>query len=144
MNNSNLSDKRNLLMTSLISVPACQGGDGDTDWFPAVDLTETGKEYVFEVDLPGLKPEEIQVRVDSDGFSISGQRVPRPQGGKRMRIERPSGAFVRQLPLPQDAHGEIRATFCDGVLELRVPRAHLASEPGPAQAAIPELAEAAA
>ena len=123
MNNRNLSDRRNLLMTSLISVPACQRRDGDTDWFPAVDLTETRQEYVFEVDLPGLKPEEIQVRVDSNGFSISGQRMPRPQAGKRVRIERPSGAFVRQLPLPHDAHGEIRATFRDGVLELRVPRA---------------------
>lgn len=31
----------------------------------------------FEVDLPGLKPEEIRVTVDSDGLSISGQRLPR-------------------------------------------------------------------
>ena len=130
-------------MTSLLSVPACQRRDDDNDWFPAVDLTETRKEYVFEVDLPGLKPEEIHVRVDSNGFSISGQRVPRPQGGKRVRIERPSGAFLRQLPLPQDADGEIRTTFCDGVLELRVPRARPASEPGQGHAVTRELEEAA-
>jgi len=130
-------------MASLTAVPACQMRDGDTDWFPAVDLTETGQEYVFEVDLPGLKPEEIQLRVDSDGLFISGQRVRRPQGGKRVRIERPSGAFVRQLPLPHDAHGEILANFCDGVLELRVPRARSGSEPGPAQVVIRELEEAA-
>src|SRR5208283_1308237 len=107
MNTKDISDKSNRLMASLLTVPACQSGDGDTDWFPAVDVTETGQEYVVEVDLPGLKPEEIQLRVDSDGLSISGQRAPRPPGGKRVRIGRPSGAFVRQLPLPQDAHGEI-------------------------------------
>lgn len=116
-------------MASLVAVPACQSRDGDTDWFPAVDLTETGREYVFEVDLPGLKPGEVQVRVDSDELSISGQRMPRHQGGKNVRVERPSGAFVRHLPLPQDADGEINATFHDGVLELRVPRAHPDSEP---------------
>ena len=130
-------------MASLVSVPACQRRDGDTDWFPAVDLTETGQEYVFEVDLPGLKPGEVQVRVDCDELSISGQRMPGHQGGKNVRVERPSGAFVRHLPLPQDADGEIHATFYDGVLELRVPRAHPDSEPAEARAVGREPEEAA-
>jgi HSP20 family protein len=127
-------------MASLVAVPACQTAHGDTDWFPAVDLTETGQDYFFEIDLPGLKPEEIRLTVDSDGLSISGQRLPRHQRGKRLRVERPSGAFVRQLPLPRDAYGEIHATFGDGVLELRVPRAGSVSEPrqAPAVAREPE------
>ncbi len=116
-------------MASLVSVPACQSRDDDTDWFPAVDLTETSQEYVFEVDLPGLKPGEVRVHVDNDALSISGQRLPTHQGGRNARLERPSGAFVRHLPLPQDADGEIHATFYGGVLELRVPRAHPDSEP---------------
>jgi HSP20 family protein len=87
-----------------------------------VDLTETGREYVFEVDLPGLKPQEVQVRVDTDELSISGQRAPRYPGGKHMRVERPSGSFVRHLPLPPETEGETSATFCDGVLALHVPR----------------------
>ena len=123
-------------MTSLVGVPACQTAHGDTDWFPPVDLTETGEEYCFEVDLPGLKAEEIQLRVDSDRLCISGRRVPRPKSGQRLRVERPSGAFVRQLPLPRDACGEIHATFGDGVLELRVPKAtkdKLGEEPGVAR-----------
>ena len=130
-------------MASLTAVPACQTGDGDTDWFPAVDLTETRQEYVYEVDLPGLKPEEIHVRVDDGGLSIVGRRVPRPPVGKRLRTERPSGAFIRQLPLPPDAYGEIQATFGDGVLELRVPRVRRVSEPRQAQAVARELEGAA-
>ena len=136
----NLTIERNLLMNSLINVPACQRRDGDTDWFPAVDVSKTGQEYVCEVDLPGLKPEDVQVRVESDKLSICGRRVGRSQGGDRVRVERPSGAFVRQLPLPPDIHGEILATFCNGVLELRIARtrADRAPEPTPAVAQKPE------
>jgi len=143
MNTMNISNNRNLFVASLNAVPACQTREGDTDWFPAVDVTEAGQEYVFEVDLPGLKPEEMQVRADTDGLFISGQRVPRHQGGKRVRVERPSGAFVRKLPWPPDAHGEIHAIFRDGVLELHVPRACPDSEPKQAQALARELEEAA-
>src|SRR5579864_6302177 len=102
MKTNNVGDKSTLLMTSLMAVPACQTQDGDTDWFPAVDLAETRQEYVFEVDLPGLKPEEIHFDVDSAGISISGKRLPDPTGARQLRIERPTGAFVRQLPLPSD------------------------------------------
>jgi len=143
MNSKNVSDKRNLLIASLTAVPACQSRDSDTDWFPAVDLTETGQEYVLDVDLPGLKPKEVQVRVDGDELFISGQRVPRHQGGKHVRVERPSGAFVRRLPLPPDAQGEINATFCDGVLELHVPRARPDRESAKAQAGACEPEKAA-
>jgi HSP20 family protein len=128
-----ISDNKNLFVASLNAVPACHIPDGDVDWFPAVDVTEAGKEYVFDVDLPGLKPEEIQLRVSSDGLFISGQRVTRHQGGERLRVERPSGAFVRRLPLPLDACGEIRATFGEGILELRVPRARPNSMPEQAE-----------
>jgi HSP20 family protein len=142
MNTMNSSNNRNLFAASLNAVPASQVRDGDTDWFPAVDVSEARQEYVFEVDLPGLKPQEIQLHVDSEGLSISGQRLPRHRGGKRVRVGRPSGAFVRLLPLPPDAHGEIHAIFGDGVLELHVPKARPDSDPGQAQAMAREPVEA--
>jgi HSP20 family protein len=122
MNIKNVSDKSTLLLNSLMAVPACQTRDRDTDWFPAVDLVETTQEYVFEVDLPGLKPEEIQFEVDSAGILISGNRLPGPSSVRLLRIERPSGVFLRQLPLPPDTTGEVLGSFCDGVLELRIPK----------------------
>ncbi len=143
MNTNTISDTRSLFAASLNAVPACQRRDGDTDWFPAVDVTEAGQEYVFQVDLPGLKPEEIHLHIDSDRLSIGGQRVTQPQGGKRVRVERPSGAFVRQLPLPPDARGEIHAIFGAGVLELHVPKARADGEPGQARAIARELEETA-
>ena len=109
-------------MTSLMAVPACQRQYGETDWFPAVDLAETEQEYVFEVDLPGLNSENVQLEVDGAAISIRGKRPCRSQG-RRLRTERPSGAFVRTLPLPPGTTGEVFGSFCDGVLELRVPKA---------------------
>ena len=128
MKTDNLTDKRTRLMTSLLAVPACQRQDEDTDWFPAVDLEENGQEYVFEVDLPGLKPEEIQLAVYSASISISGKRVRSSQGERWLRVERPSGDFVRQIPLPSDTTGDVLGSFCDGVLELRIPKANDNSE----------------
>ncbi len=144
MNINNVINNRNGLLASFNAVPACQTGDGESDWFPAVDLTETGQEYVFDVDLPGLKPQEVQVRVQADELTITGQRVRNHQRGKHVRVERPSGAFVRRLPLPPDAQGDIHATFCDGVLELRVPKARPAHESAEAQAEALEPQKAAA
>jgi len=124
MNTSKMSDYTNRLMASLVAVPASQAGEADTEWFPAVDVTGAKEQYLVEVDLPGLKPEEIKLSVDNDALSISGKRTPLAHDGTRVRVERPSGAFVRRLPLPPDACGEIHATFHNGVLELRVPRVH--------------------
>ena len=140
MKTTNINDK-NLFAASLNAVPACQKRDGDTDWFPAVDLAETGQEYVFEVDLPGLVPEEVQFEVDNAAISISGKRVPRSQDGKWLRVERPSGAFIRQLPLPPNTTGEIYGSFADGVLELRVPKARHGSKTRPTQVVAHELEE---
>ncbi len=137
------TDKGTRLMTSFMAVPTCHRQDGDSDWFPAVDLAETGQEYVFEVDLPGLSPEEIQLQVDSAAISISGKRSARPQGGRWLRVERPSGAFIRQLPLPSNTTGEIYGSFADGVLELRVPKARNGSKAQLIQASAPESGEVA-
>ena len=120
---TNIRDNKNLFITSLNAVPACQRRNADTDWFPSVDVTETDKEYVFDVDLPGLMPEEVQLEVDSEAISISGKRLPNSQGGRWLRVERPSGAFIRRLPLPPNTTGEIRGSFACGVMELRVPKA---------------------
>ncbi len=120
---TNIRDNKNLFIASLNAVPACQRRDADTDWFPAVDVTETEQEYVFDVDLPGLMPEEVQLEVDTEAISISGKRLPNSQGGRWLRAERASGAFIRRLPLPPDTTGEIYGSFACGVMELRVLKA---------------------
>ncbi len=122
----NDNDRQAGLLTSLATVPACRRRNGDVDWFPAVDASEAGDEYLFEVDLPGLNRESIQVNVDGDVLSIIGERLTLRAGGRCLRAERPAGVFVRRFLLPEDARrGEIHATLRDGVMELRVPKARL-------------------
>ena len=95
----------------------------DTDWFPAVDVSDTGEDYLFEFDFPGLKLEEIQISRDDAALYLSGERKTLRYGGKSLRAERPAGTFHRRLILPPDACcEEIHALFQDGVLELHVPR----------------------
>lgn len=94
---------------------------------PDVDLQDTGKEYVFRFDLPGLDKDKISVSVQSGQLTVSGER--RTQKEKDAgedgyyRMERSFGAFSRSLPLPEDADTQgMTAETKDGVLTVRVPK----------------------
>lgn len=115
--------QRKLFRASLNAVPAVQQPVADTDWFPAVDVTETSQGYAFEFDLPGLTRTEIQINVAGNALRLAGVRTTLRQGGKALRAERPAGEFVRRLLLPPDACAEkIRVTIQDGVLYLHIPK----------------------
>ena len=123
MNAPTSTDDRNPFLASLNAVPVCKQRVADTDWFPAVDVSDTGDEYLFEFDLPGLKLEDIQISRDDAALYLNGERKTLRYGGKSLRAERPAGIFVRRLVLPADAcSDEIHAILQDGVLELHVPR----------------------
>ena len=120
--NSTIPTNHHRLLAAWATVPACQTHNGDADWFPAVDISENGEEYLFEIDLPATKPEDIQVVVEEDGLYISGER-PQPwqENKKWLRVERPHGRFERRFVLPDDASRvEISSAFSGDVLELHV------------------------
>jgi HSP20 family protein len=97
-----------------------------TNFVPNVDLIENEKEFVVTVDLPGLKPEEVQVEFKSGSLWITGERKEeKEEKGKTFhRIERSYGEFRRVLPFPSAVkEGEIEAKFTDGVLKVMVPKA---------------------
>lgn len=115
--------QRKLFRASLNAVPAVQQRVADTDWFPAVDVTETSQGYAFEFDLPGLTRRDIQISVAGNALCLTGVRTTLRHGGEALRAERPAGEFVRRLLLPPDACAEeIRVTLRDGVLLLHVPK----------------------
>jgi HSP20 family protein len=118
------------LLAPLALIPACQAGNGEADWFPAVDILEDADEYLFRVDLPELDPEAIQVTVEGGGLLVSGQRPEPGTDAKRfLRIERPHGYFERRFELPEDAsRHDIDSTLERGVLELHVRKVRVAAE----------------
>ena len=99
---------------------------GTQTWTPAVDVFETKDAVVLKVDLPGLTADEVDVEVDENVVTISGERVLKDtvEDGNYYRLERSYGSFSRSLTLPQGIKAdEVVASFTDGVLAVTVPKA---------------------
>jgi len=95
------------------------------EWVPPVDITEDEKEYLFKVDLPDMKKEEVKVTFEDGILNIAGERhVEKEEKNRKYhRIEREHGRFYRSFSLPENADTtKIAAEFKDGVLLLRLPK----------------------
>ncbi|PON95971.1 Small heat shock protein HSP [Trema orientale] len=89
------------------------------------DVKEHPNAYVFVVDMPGLKPDQIKVHVEDDNVVVvSGERrreKERDQGIKYIRMERRLGKYLKKFVLPENADTDkISATYQDGVLTVTV------------------------
>jgi HSP20 family protein len=99
-------------------------GPHATAWFPEIDVFEKDNRLVTNIDLPGMKKEDVKVEVTDGHLAISGERKSKVQDHKEnfYSCEREYGTFYRAVPLPQGVKLEdIKATFADGVLEVSVP-----------------------
>ncbi len=91
---------------------------------PPGDVWESEGEVVVEVELPGARAGDVEVRLEGSELLISGDLTREPaEGGQFLRVERSRGPFHRRVPLPADVGGEPRATLHAGVLEVRLQRA---------------------
>ena len=95
------------------------------DWVPAVDVVENEHhELVLTAELPGVKKEDIELKVENNTLSIRGERkraFETKEDGYH-RVERAYGSFVRSFTLPQTVSTEgIKADFKDGVLTVTLP-----------------------
>jgi HSP20 family protein len=112
-------------------LPGLPGGlfrDGGGRVFPALNVWEQEDDLFVEAELPGLKPENIDIAVEGDVLTIKGERGDAaPEGAAWHRRERGVGAFSRVLRLPVaiDA-GRVQANFRDGVLTITLPKAEAA------------------
>lgn len=94
-------------------------------WNPLVDIKETDKELVFLVELPGMNREDLEVEVVGEMLTIRGKReeVKEEKDGY-IRRERYQGSFCRSFRLDKPIlENEISATYKDGVLTVRAPKA---------------------
>jgi len=92
---------------------------------PAVDISETDKEYRVSVELPGIEKDDIQVSIDQGRLTISGEKKEEQKEEKEnfLRVERSYGTFTRTIPLPATVNEEAaEASFKDGVLTIRLPK----------------------
>jgi HSP20 family protein len=93
-------------------------------WAPEIEVVQRDNELVISADLPGLTKDDVKVDLKEDGIVIQGERhrEHREERGGIFRSERSYGSFHRWIPLPDGAiTDQARATFKDGVLEIRMP-----------------------
>ncbi len=94
-------------------------------WAPAVDIYETENELVLKADLPDVNLKDINVSVENQTLTISGERSFEKQESVKgyHRMERNYGNFVRSFSVPNTFDTEhITAGFKDGVLSVTLPK----------------------
>jgi HSP20 family protein len=105
-----------------------------TEWAPAIDVTTENGNLVIHAELPGMKREDVDVSLSHGVLTISGEREEeqeREDKGYLVR-ERRHGSFRRSMTLPEGVdESQIKASFKDGVLEVKVEGAAPAVETQP-------------
>ena len=106
-------------------VPAVATEKGINAFTPSVNTREDEKAYYIEVDLPGVKKEDIKVDLKDGTLTISGERKFKEEVKEEdyYKIETAIGKFSRTFTLPEDADAEnIDAKSQNGVLEIVIPK----------------------
>lgn len=122
-----VQNEMNRLFNTFFDSPT-PGGNGWTTlrrWIPAVDVTETDGQYVLRADLPGMSESDVNIELDDNVLTISGERKSEHEQRSEgfYRVERASGSFSRSLTLPEGVDADsIQAGFENGVLEVRIPK----------------------
>lgn len=120
----NLRDNINRIFD--MSIPENWGeGREASQWRPSVDIYEKDNEMVVHAELPGVKKDDISLDLKENVLSIRGKRESEEEIDEDgyYRKERRFGSFQRSIPLAESIDPEqVKASFKDGVLEVRVPR----------------------
>lgn len=106
-----------------------EGGQSVTAWAPAVDISERKDAFVVTAEVPGMKPEDLEVTLEDGLLTIKGERRMEEETSDRQyhRVERRYGSFRRSITLPSQVQSDaIEASYSDGVLQVVVPKAESA------------------
>jgi len=94
-------------------------------WSPLVDIHETKDNILLQVEVPGVKQEDIHVSIEDDTLTLKGERKRETEVKEDQyhRVERSYGHFERRILLPSVVDSErVKAAYRDGVLEIQLPK----------------------
>jgi len=97
--------------------------------FPPVNVHATPDNIVVNVELPGVKPEDVDLRVTADTLTLKAERKPEAagDGANYHRRERPMGRFIRTINLPVPVRTEgVTAKYANGILTVTLPKVEAA------------------
>ena len=98
----------------------------DRSWVPAVDIFERGEETVVRAELPDVRKEDLDLKVENNVLTLRGEkrRDETVEQENYHRSERHYGSFTRSFKLPSTVDtSRIQARYENGVLEIVVPKA---------------------
>jgi HSP20 family protein len=105
------------------------------NWSPAVDIKETNTDLLVDLELPGLKPEDVEITADNGMLTIRGEKRGERKEGEENRyhlVERTYGSFMRSFTLPHGVdEDQIQAEFDNGILSIRIPKAASSTKEDP-------------
>lgn len=99
----------------------------NSEWMPDMDVEDTGKEISIRAEVPGLDEKDLNVNVQDNVLTISGEKKEeknrKDKNDNVIYSERKFGSFSRSFTLPEGADAEkIKASFKKGVLEIEIPK----------------------
>lgn len=97
----------------------------ETLWEPALDLSESEKEVIVRLEVPGFHKENLDVKFENDLLTISGHRESRTEqkGEEFLWTEREEGRFTRSLRIPAMVDpAKVEAMHENGLLTVKLPK----------------------
>lgn len=95
------------------------------DITPKIDMSETDKELLVKVDLPGMTEKDVDISLNRDLLTISGEKKQEKEQTEKgwYKMERQYGSFSRSIPLPYEIEGDkVEAIYKNGVLSIKLPK----------------------
>jgi HSP20 family protein len=100
------------------------GNTGQGAWMPAADIVETDSAYDIEIELPGVRREDVDVNLNGNELVVIGEVKERKREGLFRRRTRRVGDFELRMTLPGNLReSDVEASLAYGVLKLYVPKA---------------------
>lgn len=118
-----IRDEIDRLFDRFLATPAT--ATAEFTWSPSIDVYETDSELVVKAELPGMSSKDVDITLTDDSLTIKGEKKQSEEvkSDNYYRRESVYGAFQRTIPLPVPVkQNKVKATFKDGVLEIRLPK----------------------
>lgn len=97
-------------------------------WMPPIDLTETEREFILRVEVPGVPRENLDVHLEGELLTLTGHREKKVHEANENMLweERETGKFIRTIRLPKAVEAnKVEAVYTEGVLTVRLPKTEL-------------------
>ncbi len=95
-------------------------------YLPKANFHESDSEYALQIDIPGIKKEDVNIEIEGNTLTVSGERMSEvdKREAKRHYTESRYGSFARSFVLPQVIdEKKVSAVYKDGTLKVTVPKA---------------------